>query len=743
MATTARPASPKHGSTPLLLGKYTLVQQLGTGGMAQVWLARKAMGEIEKAVALKVSSDFVGLDPKRRQGILNEVRVAGRMRHSNIVSVMDAGEFGGVVYIELELVDGQDLRQFVEALWQQGKQLPYSIVAYIVRSILEGLNYAHCDFMIDGASQRVVHRDLTPSNVIVSTSGEVKIIDFGIGKYYDEHTSEHHIKGKPRYMSPEHAAGDTSPAIDIFAVGAILYELVEGRRFRHDVPAQDLFLAAARGGTPRITRPDAPAIFVRLYELMVAPEVKARIHSAAAAIAMIDGWDGRPAQPSELRALVRMHTGRTRSGYTHGEFEVPAGLEAALAVANARAHGSGQAAPIEPEPRGAPTRAGTSVGLPGLRPPSLAAERHDSPAASAIVGDEAEHGPGCEPAPDARPSATVRLPIPTPDFVLLPLEQQEAAMAAGARAQQAAQAHRPQPTNAPAAMQAAARSPSHASQPPAPTPSPSSPRSHAASVRQAPSPAVQVEPEAMPASSRLRWLAFVAATVLPFSIGLVAVLWVAGALRGSTDAGASDEGVTSSGQREHSDPRGPAGNEAERGPRLDPVPSTLEVSAPGPKAAIGAAEPAATTAPSSPTPAAPAPAAADAAQGGPEVPAAGSTVPANSTVSAASSAKSGAEAPPSTRRTAKPSAPKPQVAVRIVPMFVAGELAIGRLIYPLGERAIQTTIPAGHHSMKWRASGVATWTSRPKLELDPARTYTLRVGSNGVEVASVRKEATP
>lgn len=329
---------------PLTLGKYVLVQPIGTGGMAQVWLARKSMGAIDKAVALKVSADFVGFDPQRRGGILNEVRIAGRMRHSNIVSVMDAGEFGGVVYIELELIDGQDLRQFLEDLRPSGKMLPFSLVAYILRCILEGLNYAHADFVIDGVAQRVVHRDLTPSNVILSTSGEVKIIDFGISKYYDDRTSGHHIKGKPRYMAPEHTTGSTGPSIDIFAVGAILYELIEGRKFRDEIPSADLYVMAAQGVTPRIERADTPAAFVRLYDGLVAKNERARVHSAAAAIAMLDAWDGRPAQASELRALVRLQTGGTRSGYTHGEFAIPPGIEAAIAVANARADAEARAA---------------------------------------------------------------------------------------------------------------------------------------------------------------------------------------------------------------------------------------------------------------------------------------------------------------------------------------------------------------------------------------------------------------
>ena len=168
------PRSADLASGPVQFGKYTLVRAIGHGGMATVYLAFKTMGTTKKAVALKVSNDFVGLDPKRREGILNEIRIGGRMRHSNIVSVMDAGEYGGVVFIELELHDGHDLRQFVEDLARRDQQLPFAIIAYILRGILEGLNYAH--------ERGFIHRDVKPANLLVTSHGAVKVSDLGLAR---------------------------------------------------------------------------------------------------------------------------------------------------------------------------------------------------------------------------------------------------------------------------------------------------------------------------------------------------------------------------------------------------------------------------------------------------------------------------------------------------------------------------------------------------------------------------------
>ncbi|MBL8941577.1 MAG: protein kinase, partial [Myxococcales bacterium] len=423
------PRSADLASGPVQFGKYTLVRAIGHGGMATVYLAFKTMGTTKKAVALKVSNDFVGLDPKRREGILNEIRIGGRMRHSNIVSVMDAGEYGGVVFIELELIDGHDLRQFVEDLARRDQQLPFAIIAYILRGILEGLNYAHVDFTVDGVSQQVVHRDLTPSNIILSTSGEVKIIDFGIGKYFDEHTSGAYLKGKPRYMAPEHAAGSSSPSIDIFPVGAILYELIEGRRFREDFPSADLYAVAAGGYVPELRRADVPEAFCGLYRALVEADPYRRVHSAAAAMAMLDLWEGRPAQASELRAVVRVHTGGTHSGYTQGEFVIPEGLEAAVAIANAREQAvrgaptpavtpaRGRPEPTEDAPRGGH---GPQVATP------VAAVRIDAPPVAPAEPD-APHSPrwgrvitpaaARAPANDGEPTAVEPRPMPWPPAV--------------------------------------------------------------------------------------------------------------------------------------------------------------------------------------------------------------------------------------------------------------------------------------------------------------------------------------
>jgi serine/threonine protein kinase len=702
----------------IAFGKYTLVRQIGVGGMAQVYVASKLMGEIAKMIALKVSSDFVGYDPQKREGILNEIRIGGRMRHPNIVSVLDAGEYGGVLFIELELIDGQDLRQFLEDRWRSEQPLPFGVVSLIVRGILEGLHYAHADFTIDGVSQRVIHRDLTPSNVIVSTAGEVKMFDFGISKYFDEHTSGAYLKGKPRYMAPEYACGTSAPSVDLFGAGAILYELIEGRRFRDDVPKADLYATAVSGTTPRLTRADTPAPFVQLYDALVAADVKRRVHSAAAAMAILDLWEGRPALASELRAIVRLHTGGTRSGYTRREFAVPEGLEVAVAVANARAQATGAAPPRAAAARGrpeptvdSPRRAARDAALDGHHDTPRVASVVVTPAPATAAANDLE-STAIEPRPPAAQAAVpvgiaaspVHEPtvlLPPPEFTRQPVRGEPSFVVPPALLD---------PAGALVVRPAAA----WPSEPTADRPRAESPGTEGTAF--------------VVARGGIRgWhVAGAAAGVLAMAaaVGLVLIRGPQGSGEDTKTAPVTEAAARAPASIELDAAPVQSDAPSRAGPKLEPSPVSAPTPSPAPM-------PTSTPAPGpAPTPASVPPAA------DPAPPAAATSSP-----TAEQPVAPNAPAAPEKARKPKPATPpKPKVKVRIIPMLGKGELQIGKKVHMVGATSYDLMLTVGKHAMKWRNEGESAWIDRPTLVLTTGNDYLLHVAAKGTKLTPTPKE---
>ncbi|MDY7227674.1 serine/threonine-protein kinase [Hyalangium rubrum] len=213
------------------IGRYEVVMPLGTGGMAQVLVVRLRGPEgLGRLVALKRILPHLATDPLIVQQFLDEARIGLRLSHPNLVTVYDTGEAQGAYYIAMELVRGVDLDRLLHAM---GKPLPPALAVAVVVQGLLGLHAAHTLKGDDGAPLHLVHRDMSPHNLMVGFDGRVKVLDFGVAKARMQRTVTLPgiVKGKPLYMSPEQARGERLDArSDLFAMGLILFEALTGVR---------------------------------------------------------------------------------------------------------------------------------------------------------------------------------------------------------------------------------------------------------------------------------------------------------------------------------------------------------------------------------------------------------------------------------------------------------------------------------------------------------------------------------
>ena len=215
-------------------GKYQMVKKLATGGMAEVWLARQTGIEgFNRHVVVKRILPHLAEDPEFVQMFLNEAKIAARFNHPNIAQIYELGQIDGSYFIAMEFIHGEDLGRLMRKAWSTGQWIARPLAIRIVASACEGLHYAHTRMDESGRPLRVVHRDISPQNILISFDGSVKVVDFGIAKAADQAsmTKSGAIKGKFAYMAPEQAAGKPLDArTDTFALGLVLYELLTGVR---------------------------------------------------------------------------------------------------------------------------------------------------------------------------------------------------------------------------------------------------------------------------------------------------------------------------------------------------------------------------------------------------------------------------------------------------------------------------------------------------------------------------------
>jgi len=213
-------------------GDYVIIKNLAAGGMAVVYLARKkGMQGFTKPVAMKVILPQFATNRDFIEMFLNEARLAVHLTHSNIAQILDLGEIGGQYFISMEFCHGADLQQISRKTRKSGKLLPLPYAAKILSQACEGMYYAHTKVDDQGVPLGIVHRDISPHNVLLTFDGLAKIIDFGIAKARITAKEEEDgvLKGKFSYMSPEQIRGmPIDPRSDVFALGIVLWEICTG-----------------------------------------------------------------------------------------------------------------------------------------------------------------------------------------------------------------------------------------------------------------------------------------------------------------------------------------------------------------------------------------------------------------------------------------------------------------------------------------------------------------------------------
>jgi eukaryotic-like serine/threonine-protein kinase len=214
------------------LGRYQLLVPIAQGGTASVWAARmKGPRGFEKIVAVKVMLPEFSEDSEAESMFLDEARLVSRIRNPNVAEVLDLGEQDGALFIVMEWIDGEQLNVVMREARSQGG-VPLPIAVRIVRQACDGLHAAHDLVDNDGRPVSLVHRDVSPQNLLAGYDGTVKVIDFGVAKATSnsQRTNVGQLKGKVAYMAPEQAYGDTvDRRTDVFALGIVLYQLVTGK----------------------------------------------------------------------------------------------------------------------------------------------------------------------------------------------------------------------------------------------------------------------------------------------------------------------------------------------------------------------------------------------------------------------------------------------------------------------------------------------------------------------------------
>ncbi|MEO8178111.1 MAG: serine/threonine-protein kinase [Deltaproteobacteria bacterium] len=311
-------ASSTAGAFPDRVGKYELLLPLGTGGTATVYLARtRGVAGFEREVALKLVHAHLRADEESRLHLLEEARLAARIRHPNVVPVTEVDADACGVFLVMEYVEGEALSGLVRTLRDHNQRLPTRLIARIMNDALAGLHAAH--ELRDRQSQLVglVHRDFSPQNILVGIEGVARLADFGVAKAASRtvRTKTGLVKGKVAYMSPEQARGHrVDRRCDVWAAGVVVWELVTGRKLYDHEDDVATLLSVVTEEPPRLAQvlQGVPSSLDEAVAYALTSDVNRRCPSAETLRCMLESaWDecGGMATPTELGAFVRQTVG--------------------------------------------------------------------------------------------------------------------------------------------------------------------------------------------------------------------------------------------------------------------------------------------------------------------------------------------------------------------------------------------------------------------------------------------------
>jgi serine/threonine-protein kinase len=410
------------------VGRYELMSPIARGGMAEVWLAKQSGPEgFEKVVALKRilaaagnASDFVTM-------FLDEARIAAQLSHPNIAQIFELADDSGTYYLAMEYLEGETLSHVLRRSRELSRPLPIGLAVRVVSDAAAGLGHAHQKRSRSGKPLDIVHRDVSPQNIMVTYEGVVKVVDFGIARAAGRaaRTQMGSVKGKVTYMSPEQARGETVDArCDVFALGVVLFEALTGTRLHEgDDDVRVLRRLALQEALPtvRSRRPEVAPELDALVSRAMAATTQERFPSGIEMQAALEQYLRTAPPPSssfELRQFVqelfadRLQRSRamvmtTASRITDPELPVPqiSSARANQATVAARAPRTGA------EPAGSHTAAKTDPARPRSRGPLILGGAIVLGLALGIGWAVRQPKQGSEPAREASPAPPPRPPV--------------------------------------------------------------------------------------------------------------------------------------------------------------------------------------------------------------------------------------------------------------------------------------------------------------------------------------------
>jgi serine/threonine-protein kinase len=297
------------------LGRYQLVRRLAVGGMGEVWLARPVGGAgVEPPVVLKTLLEHLKEDQDFVNMFFDEARIASALKHPNIARIAELGEDGGEYFIAMEYVRGPPLTEVVQRARARGMGLPLALACRIVAEAAGALDFAHAAKTAEGLPLGVIHRDVSPQNILLGVDGAVKLIDFGVAKAANKlvRTATGTIRGKHAYMSPEQAYGKRLDArSDVFGLGIVLWELLAGARlFKRESELETLrAVVGAKLRPPSAEARAVPRSLDAIVRRALEREVDARYQTAGALKEDLEGFLERqrlPASAAHLAAWLQL-----------------------------------------------------------------------------------------------------------------------------------------------------------------------------------------------------------------------------------------------------------------------------------------------------------------------------------------------------------------------------------------------------------------------------------------------------